>query len=217
MSLRRIAAALVVVASQFCFAGGPLAVGSPILGTEGQPLTWGAMPIHYTVDSGPMSSTIPNSTALIRVSNMLNNWHNVATAAISFTRDGFITATGAFAGGDVVTISDFNAVYGSCKSSQQNPIIFDANGSLFKALGYDSNIIGFAGACAYSSAGKITAGLAMLNGQMQDGVSTSANPEISSGEFDEAIVHEIGHFLGLDHSQINLQIFPAYAGNCPAD
>src|SRR5204863_8856440 len=110
-----------------------------------------------------------------------------------------IQATGAFTGGDVITISDFNAIYGACKSSQQSPIIFDSDGSLLKALGLDSEIIGMASPCAFSNS-KITASFTMMNGQMQDGINTSTNPEISSGEFDEAIVHELGHFLGLDHS-----------------
>src|SRR5262249_52712692 len=36
-------------------------------------------------------------------------------------------------------------------------------------------------------------------------------------EFDMAITHEIGHFLGLDHSQINLQLFLNAPPTCDLD
>ena len=205
------------------FAGGPLAVGSKTKGVEGQPFVWaaGAMPIHYRVDSGPMSVNpsgtvvIPNSQGLVRVQNMVNTWAGVPTAQISFVNDGALTVP---AGGHVSSLNDFNAVVASCNSGQQTPIVFDGNGSIFSALGFDQNVIGFAAPCNFSQAGNILNAYAMLNGQMQDGVSSSTNPEMPAAAFDEAIVHEFGHFLGLDHSQINLQTFTSFNfTNCPAD
>jgi hypothetical protein len=52
-----------------------------------------------------------------------------------------------------------------------------------------------------------------LNGKMQDGVSANTstpNYELTANEFDEAITHEFGHFIGLDHSQINVDVLQAY-------
>jgi len=59
-----------------------------------------------------------------------------------------------------------------------------------------------------------------MNGQFQDGISdpNTTNPEINADQFDEAITHEIGHFAGLHHSQINLDLYQnATPGNCDLD
>jgi hypothetical protein len=46
----------------------------------------------------------------------------------------------------------------------------------------------------------------------------SSNYELSADQFDEAITHEMGHFSGLGHSQINLDLYQSgYVGNCPND
>src|SRR6185369_6323350 len=150
---------------------------------------------------------------------MLSVWQNVPTAAISFTNAGPILATGSYTGGDVATLTQYNAVAGSCKNAAQNPVIFDANGSLMSALGMPPEVIGFTNICALDGAtGHITAAMITLNGKMQDGVSTngqsSSNYELTANEFDEAIDHEFGHFVGLDHSQINVDLLNAYNGNC---
>jgi hypothetical protein len=58
-----------------------------------------------------------------------------------------------------------------------------------------------------------------MNGAFQDGTNTpnqaAPNFELTANEFDEAITHEMGHFLGLDHSQLNLDIFTQ--GTIPCD
>jgi hypothetical protein len=56
-----------------------------------------------------------------------------------------------------------------------------------------------------------------MNGKFQDGSRTSSNLELTADEFDEAITHEIGHFLGLDHSQINLDLLLEFASPCDED
>jgi hypothetical protein len=60
-----------------------------------------------------------------------------------------------------------------------------------------------------------------MNGQFQDGVSNTAstprNYELTANEFDEAIMHEFGHFLGLGHSQINLDLLTNFRFPCDVD
>lgn len=187
-------------------------VGGPTSVSEGVPLTWStATPIQYRVDSGPMSSNgstvvISNEAGLTRVQSLFGHWQSVPTTSISYSYAGAIQATGSFTGGDVQTLAQFDAVAGSCDSGVQSPIIFDATGSLISALGYDpSSIIGFAGLCAIDTAtGHIVSGLSVLNGKFQDGVSSS---ELTAAQFDEAMTHEFGHFSGLDHAQINVDVF----------
>src|SRR5262249_12648277 len=138
----------------FANAGGPLRVTGPGATNPGQPFVWNmSAPIRYTVDGGPLSATpsgqavISNSQGLARVQSMFQNWQSVPTTSIAFAYAGPISAPGLPANGDVKTIQDFNAVQGTCNSGAQNPIIFDADGSLLRALGLDPLVIGFSGTC----------------------------------------------------------------------
>jgi len=220
--------AALVLLTGFALAGGPMLGTGPASLTPGMPYVWdvAAMPIQYTVDGGPMSKTstgtivVDNATGLARVKAMFQVWQSVSTTAISYSYAGHITAAGLSADGDVDTVSEYNAVQTTCKNGTQSPVVFDANGAILKGLGLDPLIIGFAGLCKLDSqAGHILSAHVLLNGKMQDGVNdpSSSNYELTSDEFDEAITHELGHFSGLDHSQINVEIFNQFVGSCNLD
>jgi hypothetical protein len=208
-------ATLVLCAS--AFAGGPLYVtNSPGTPLDGKPYTWdpAAMPIKYTVDPGPMSSSgatvvVNNAGGLQRVAQMFQSWQSVPTAALSYSYAGPILSVGGYVkGADVTTAVQFNAITGSCKAAQQNPIVFDANGSLMTALGVDSDVIGFTQICATNAAtGHITAAMITLNGAWLNGTQTI----LSDSQFADAITHEMGHFAGLDHSQINVDVLQNFS------
>jgi hypothetical protein len=227
---RRLAALLLsfILSGGFADAGGPLRVTGAAARNPGQPFVWDvSQPIRYTVDGGPMSVNpsgqvvVSNSQGVARVQGMFQNWQSVSTTLIRYSYAGPISAPGLPAGGDVKTIQDFNAVLGTCNSGSQNPVIFDADGSLLRALGLDPLVIGFSGTCKLDpQAGHIISALVFLNGEFQDGVNNPAasNFEVTADQFDEAITHEIGHFSGLDHSQINLDLFQSgVVGNCNVD
>ena len=96
------------------------------------------------------------------------------------------------------TVSNYNGVYQKY-SDGLNPIIFDTNGSITDALfgvGAKSSILGFAGSSYYTSgasAGKYREGQAIINGYIN----------ITDATLTEVLAHEIGHFFGLDHSQLD--------------
>lgn len=206
------------------FAGGPIGVGGPNFGTEGLPFTWDLSggPITYRVDGGPMAKN-PSGTIVIdhapgvtRVDSMFSTWSSVSTATLQYQNAGGLLAAGSLAaGGDVDTVQKFNDVSASCDSGVQSPVIFDADGSILKALGSDSDIIGFASPCS-TSGSHFTRSMVVLNGVFQDGVTSSTNGELTAAQFDEAITHELGHFSGLDHAQINLDVLNG-GGNCTTD
>jgi hypothetical protein len=184
-------AAGLLCASGTAGAGGPLFVR-----TNGLPYVWSsAAAIQYRTDNGPLSVNSDESEARARVISMFNVWQSVTTASISFNRAGFITSTGAFSDGDVSTIAEYDAVNNACNNGTLNPVIYDADGTLLDELGFDESVIGFAGPCT-TSASQILSGSVVMNGVF-DG-------DLTDQQYDAAFVHEIGHFAGLDHSQVNV-------------
>jgi hypothetical protein len=203
------------------WAGGPLFVGSNTFGTDAKIITWdpAAMPIKYRVDGGPMSAkstgqtVIDNSAGKTRIASMFQTWSSVTTATVSFQNAGAILATSGFSDGDVSTAAEFNAVFGSCQGAAQSPIVFDAAGGILQQLGVDPHVIGFSTQCKVSSTGFITSDMVLLNGGFLNG----SGLQINNNQFDEAITHELGHLLGLDHSQINLDLLLSFNGTCSVD
>ena len=207
--------------------GGPIDVGGPNFGIAGTPFVWdpAAMPIQYRVDPGPMSINpsgavvVDNPTGLSRLVSMLSVWSSVPTASVSFNNAGTLLPTGAYTGGPVVngsaSLANFNALKQSCDSGQQSPVIFDPNGSLLSQLGVTADLIGLTFSCDLDpSTQHIKAAGILLNGVFQDGVNAGNNFELTADEFNQAITHEIGHFIGLDHSQINVEVLTQQPGSC---
>jgi hypothetical protein len=175
-------------------AGGALIVASP-----GVPYVWDT-PISYNPDQGPLG-LMTNADAVAFAAAAFGAWAAPAipTSSLSFVKGGSLPV-------DVDTVAEFNSVAGNCGDGL-NPVIFDASGSLFTALGFSSGVIGFAGpSCVTTSAPfRITKGMAALNGKWRDG--NQANGELTADEFFGTFVHEFGHFLNLDHSQTNGHFF----------
>jgi hypothetical protein len=112
----------------------------------------------------------------------------------------------------------------SCNGGGQSPIVFDADGTIFDGLGLPPEVIGFTFQCAFNpTTGKVISAGAILNGRFQDGINNPStnNLELTQNEFDQAFTHEFGHFLGLGHSQINVDLFLDAINNkaytCTAD
>ena len=169
----------------FADAGGPLRVTGAGATNAGQPFVWDVSnPIRYTVDGGPLSVSpsgqivSSNSQSVARVQSLFQNWQSVPTTSITYSYAGQISGAGIPSNGDVKTIQDFNAALGLCNGGTQSPVIFDADGSLLRALGLSPLIIGFSGTCKLDyQAGHIVSALVFLNGEFQDGVK---QPQITS-------------------------------------
>lgn len=231
-----IAWTVLLLAAGSAFAGGPRIVGGPAVGTraafgvDAQPFTWNPakMPIGYRVDPGPMSvspggtTVVDHASGVQRVQSMFSIWQSVSTASISFSNIGALLPTGSYTGGDLKTVKQFNDVMASCNAGGQSPVIFDADGSLIAGLGLPPEVIGFNSRCSLDKTnGYILSSAIVMNGAFQDGVNNpnllSPNFELTANEFDEAITHEMGHFLGLDHSQINLDVLLQNVSPCDVD
>jgi len=181
-------------------AAGPLLVNG-----AGQALAWTTQPIPYNPDQGTLGA-MNNADAVAFVDARFATWAGVATASISFTNAGALPAD--------VTAANAATYLGVC-GDNLNPVVFDTDGSIVRTLfgiGNENVILGAAGPdCGTFTPPAITEASAILNGRFIDGINTQLNPEIALTDFQAVFTHEFGHYIGLDHSQINLT--EAFDGN----
>lgn len=213
----------------FLIGAGPILVDTDLKGT---PVGWKGRAIHYNVETGSEATLgrLSNEEAVNLVRTLFSEWQQVQIDGVSVVD--FDVEEGSGLGS--VTADNLNQIFSYCPpledcpaedppfvsgslGSGQSPILFDHDGSLTDLIlgeGSKRNILGFAGPRAAERVGEtlfITEGQAVLNGLFIDCPEGAAaedpcqDPEVSLGEFSGAIFHEIGHFIGLDHTQVNLK------------
>jgi hypothetical protein len=185
-----LAAALVAAPAR---AAGPLIVSGP-----GQPLVWTAASIPFNPDRGTLGA-LDNATAVANITANFDVWHAVPTASLTFANAGLLPVD--------VKKSNYASYAGIC-GDDLSPIIFDTDGTITDDVfgaGSSNSVLGFAGPdCGTYAPAVITEGMAVLNGKWIDGVASANNGEISVAEFNAVFIHEFGHYVNLDHSQIGL-------------
>jgi Big-like domain-containing protein/ASPIC/UnbV protein/FG-GAP repeat protein/VCBS repeat protein/thrombospondin type 3 repeat protein len=200
------ALALVLAATSPGFGSGPRSVDG-----TGAPMRWNnALPITYNPDPGTLG-TLANAQADALVADAFSRWHAVAQARLDF-------AVGADLPQDVnaVGIPATNpahwANYWRKDGDGISPVIYDADGSVIDDMfgsGARFDILGAAGLDTPTSlSATITEASIVINGAFLDGVGPPASPADSKSQlaFESTIVHEIGHFLNLDHSLVNHEL-----------
>jgi len=167
------------------FAGGPLNLAGPAGRT---PVAYpnGGQNIVMNLDQGGLGSrSKAQADAIFNQAFAL--WNNVSTSSLTLNRGPDLPV-------DVTAAN--SSTYLSRYSDGLNPVIYDTDGSITDSLfgvGAKNNILGFAGSAFFSSTATYAEGEAVINGFLS----------ISNNTLTVVLTHEIGHFIGLDHSQLD--------------
>lgn len=181
-------ALLSIQISLIAFAGGALST------YQNKPIVYKTMPITYHTDKGNLGA-FSNLTAKNLTVGSFQVWQDVALSNVSFGHQGELPV-------DVDGTNYTN--YLENFSDGINPVVFDHNGAIIDAvygIGASDDILGYAGSAYFESgpdAGYYVEGEALLNGKF-----TQSPYNLTEIQYKATIVHELGHFIGLDHTQIN--------------
>jgi len=189
--------------------------GAFLINGEGDPLLWDtSQPIVFNIDQGTLGQLTPAEAQTLTQEAFAIWGQFPAGSSVSFARGADLPCDL-----DPVTVGDLQTGAGNCGPNNLqivgdgadglSPVIFDTDGTLIDLLlggGAGNDVLGFASIVSGTFLPPvIVEAEIILNGRWFDGVPA---PESNSREaFQAVFVHENGHWLNLDHSQLNIQFW----------
>jgi hypothetical protein len=219
-----VAAVLVgLIAPRSLLAGGPAYVAGVTYfnsGMAGQIVSWPQGNITYYTDRGSLSSLLNSSAADAFVADAFSRWASVPTAALNITRGGQLAED--VSGANVVRNSDGTITVPAdvLPSALDHPvgIVYDSNGQVTDALlgigsgaraaCFSNAVIG--GPDAFTTDGAIAHALVVINGNC-----IQATSDLLESKY--RLVRVLGSVLGLDWSQLNLNVLAGVPTHPTAD
>ncbi len=200
---------LLILYTSNTFAGGPLVIEGPNGHT---PVRYANPVIVLNVDPGPLGSR-SNAQANKILQQAFSLWNNVPTSTIRFVQGADLSQD--------ITINNFTSILPAPQANLTsssalkgndgiNPVVYDSDGSIIDAffgVGASKNTIGFAASIVTIGSSNFTEGYAVFNGR---------DLSLSTLDFKLLIAHELGHFIGLDHTQTNISNNEKLLGSPPA-
>jgi hypothetical protein len=179
----RIAFAAFACAAGAAHAAGPLGV------CNNAPLKYAApSTVRLNFDGGGTLGSRSKAQADAIVTAAMAKWTNVATATVSLTRSTDLPVD--------VTAANYST-YLNSMSDGINPVIYDTDGSIVDTLlgvGASNSVLGFAGSGWFGSPTcRYAEGRAVINGKIG----------VSDATMTNVLAHELGHLIGLDHTQLD--------------
>jgi hypothetical protein len=221
-------ATVVVLACLFLFAvtawaGGPKYVaGSSYFNasTMGQPLTWPLGQINYYTDQGDLSPILPNAAANALVASAFSQWTSVSTATLTATNAGQLAEDVNGSNLEVDSGGSVTAPTDITPAATQKPvgIVYDDDGSVTDALlgagaGDPSQCFWnavYGGADNFGVSASLLHALVVINGQC-----ALQSSQLTDVEY--RLVRVLGSVIGLDWSQMNLNVLTGNPTPTPDD
>src|SRR5579885_2627598 len=201
---------LLFAGAVLCLSSPAWAIGPRSVTSSGIPVTWHGMPIQVDLES---DLDVRGKDVTPLVQDALNQWSSLTESDSSFNLGSLGTQV------DATNVCCFFFDPSACPSGPTtdgtNPLVIDEDGSItanFFGTANKFTTLGFASIITFdSSTGAAVKGEAVFNASCLAGVeepgcaTASSTPlSFSDDDFESFIVHEMGHFQGLDHSQVNL-------------
>lgn len=167
------------------FPGGPLVLAGPSGNT---PVTYASPSVTLHTESGGLGVR-SNAAATTILQAGIDKWNHVTTATINLSIDQTSLNIEVDETNSERYINNFNDAL--------NPVIYDNNGAYidnYYGVGASEDILGFSGSAWIPSSATYVEGFMLINGKI-----THTDAELLL-----IFAHEGGHFLGIDHTQVNI-------------
>ncbi len=188
-----------------------LAIGPRNVTSSGNSVKWLSMPVTVHLES---DLDVGGKDVTSLVEEAVQTWSDLSESDVTLSSGSLGAAV------DDDNICDYFFDTRSCPvgptDDGTNPLVIDEDGSIagdFFGTANKFTTLGFAAVVNYDSStggaikGEAVFNAACLAGVMVAGCQTALGADFagfSDDDFVSFMVHELGHFLGLDHSQVNL-------------